>query len=116
MCFAKFLADLYGGEYKVTTNSFGHKILVINVDEDVFKINLTDKTRFGQYDLYHRNSGRNLQGNYNYHRQGQFYSLSFAMYLAWTHKFNKDLGIPYNKEDYERLMSDYKKSLEPKYE
>lgn len=116
MEFAQFLIELYGGKYHVTTNTLGHKILVINVDEDVFKINLSDKTRFGKFDLFHRNSGRDLQGNYHYHRQGQFYTLSFAMYIAWTHKFNKDLGIPFNKEDYERLMQDYKKSLENVYE
>ena len=76
---------------------------------------MADKVRFGEYTLFHRAFGANLNGTYSWHVQIKSKSLNFLIYSAFVHDFNKYNNIPYNREDYLRFIKDYKKYLGESY-
>jgi hypothetical protein len=98
--FIKFCIDNYGGSYSIVDN-----LLVMQVDTDLFKVNLTDKERFGSYTLYHKSNNR-LDGKVCFHVQCKTRNLDFALFVSFVHKFNKNLGIKFEKEDFMRFKQD----------
>lgn len=64
--FCTFLEDLYGGMHYLQETDFGN-ILYIENDSDRFKINLTDKSRFGKYTLFHQSDKRDENGCLRFH-------------------------------------------------
>lgn len=109
--FCSYIESIYGGRHWIETGFLGLKILYIENGEDRFRIHLADKIRFGKYDLYHRNSGKRLDGTWPYHKQSDGYDLAYVIYNAYIHDFNKKYGIWVKQGDYKRFMSDYKKFL-----
>lgn len=97
----RHLRDTYGG-----TVTYKDECLYIEVNGDKFRVNLTDKERFGYYTFFHRNSGRNLDGKYYYHTQLKDKDLAHGLFLIWCHKFNKDLNIWSTHEDWTRFVND----------
>ncbi len=110
--FCSFIEDIYGGSHRIVINSMGLKILKIENGADVFNICLADKIRFGKWNLYHRNCGKFLDGTYGYHLQTKCSDLSYALFIAYKHSFDKENGLWSQKEDYERLMIDWRKYCE----
>lgn len=109
--YLKYCEEIFGGEHKFTKNALGYDVLNIHNNRDNFKIVLADKVRFGEYTLFHRAFGANLNGTYNWHIQIKSKNLDFLIYSAFVHDFNKYNNIPYNREDYLRFIKDYKKYL-----
>ena len=107
--FCSFLEELYGGTHYFTKHPMGYDILVIENGYDKFKINLTDKDRFGKFTLFHRNFGAFLDGTYAYHKQVEGRDLSYILFCAYQHDFAKKNGISWNKENYQRLMQDWRR-------
>ena len=60
----KHLRDTYGGII-----SGAGDCLYVEINGDKFRVNLTDKKRFGYYTFFHRDSGRHLDGKYYYHKR-----------------------------------------------
>lgn len=81
-------------------------LLYVEVNGDKFRVNLTDKERFGFYTFFHRDSGRRLDGKWYYHSQLKDKSLAHGLFLIWCHKFNKDLGIWSLEEDWFKFIND----------
>ena len=97
----RHLRDTYGG-----TVTYKDKCLYVEVNGDKFRVNLTDKERFGYYTFFHRDSGRHLDGKYYYHTQLKDKDLAHGLFLVWCHKFNKDLGIWSTPEDWSCFVND----------
>lgn len=97
----RHLRDTYGG-----TLSGSGDFLYVEVNGDKFRVNLTDKKRFGYYTFFHRDSGRRLDGKYYYHSQLKDKCLAHGLFLIWCHKFNKDLNIWSNDEDWAKFVND----------
>lgn len=97
----RHLRDTYGG-----TVTCKDKCLYVEVNGDKFRVNLTDKERFGYYTFFHRNSGRNLDGKYYYHTQLKDKCLAHGLFLIWCHKFNKKVGIWSTHEDWIQFVND----------
>lgn len=103
----RHLRAVYGGSISYKENCF-----YVEVNGDKFRVNLTDKERFGYYTFFHRDSGRHLDGKYYYHTQLKDKCLAHGLFLIWCHKFNKDLGIWSTEEDWHRFVNDaYKYSI-----
>lgn len=83
--FLSFCEDIYGGTHSFETTPMGFKLLVIENGTDKFKINLSDKDRFGKFNLSHRSNARLLNGNYAYHIQVKAKELSYAIFAAYAH-------------------------------
>ena len=100
--FLEFCMFNYGGQYTIVDS-----LLLIKIGRDLFKINLTDKKRFGEYTIYHK-SNYNPDGSDKtyFHVQMKVNSMTYALYICFTHDFNKSIGIKYNKEDWQRFRSD----------
>ena len=81
-------------------------LLYVEVNGDKFRVNLTDKERFGFYAFFHRDSGRRFDGKWYYHSQLKDKSLAHGLFLIWCHKFNKNLGIWSKEEDWFKLIND----------
>ena len=113
--YLKYCEEIFGGYHKFTKNNLGYDVLNIHNNRDDFKIVLADKVRFGEYTLFHRAFGANLNGTYNWHVQIKSKSLDFLIYSAFVHDFNKYNNILYNREDYLRFIKDYKKYLGESY-
>lgn len=109
--FLTWCEDLYDGSHKFFKSQLGHTILRIRANGDCFHINLSDKYRFGKYDLTHQNKHRGDDGKYWFHRQLRAYDLSFAIYAAYTHNFNKQNEIPFDAADYHAFMSDWRRAV-----
>lgn len=109
--FCCYCETLYGGSHEIQETKNG-KFLIIKNEYDRFKINLSDKVRFGKFSLYHRNYGRLLDGRYVYHVQCYTKNLSYAIYISYTHTFNKSNKIFSSSEDYNRFMIDWKRYLQ----
>ena len=60
----RYLCAIYGGKICCKDDCF-----YVEVNGDKFRVNLTDKQRFGYYTFFHRDSGRRLDGKYYYHSQ-----------------------------------------------
>ena len=97
----RHLRHTYGG-----TISYKGDCLYVEVNGDKFRVNLTDKTRFGYYTFFHRDSGRRLDGKWYYHTQLKDKCLAHGLFLVWCHKFNKDIGIWSTNEDWQRFVND----------
>ena len=98
----------YGGTIAKRSNT-----LDIKIGSDRFHVNVTDGNRFGKFTLYHRNRQRALDGKYHYHKQGNYGSLAYAIYVAFTHEFTKVLDIGTSQEDYRRFKQDALKYYNP---
>lgn len=109
--FLNFVESIYGGIHVIETSTMGHSILIIENGRDKFKVNLSDKDRFGKYTLYHRDYGKKLDGRWCYHPQIRSRNLSYIIWISYTHDFNKSIGIFDNRENYERFFQDWKNSL-----
>ena len=110
----RYLCAIYGGKISYKDDCF-----YVEIDTDKFRVNLTDKKRFGYYTFFHRDSGRRLDGKYYYHTQLKDKDLAHGLFLVWCHKFNKDVGIWSTHEDWLRLVNDaykYNVYLEEEYE
>lgn len=99
----QYLADVYSVRYKIDGVWL---LLWDSSNTDLFKVNLTDKSRFGFYTLWHRNRQNNLQGKKDYHKQLTAVDLRFVMFIAGTHLFNKSLNLNYQKEDFRAFVQD----------
>ena len=97
----RHLRATYGGILTYKDNC-----LYVEIDGDKFRVNLTDKQRFGYYTFFHRDSGRRLDGKYYYHTQLKDKELAHGLFLVWCHKFNKSLGIWPTEEDWLRFIND----------
>jgi hypothetical protein len=97
----KYLKEVYGG-----TISGAGDCIYVEVNGDKFRVNLTDKKRFGYYTFFHRNSGCDLDGKYYYHTQLKDKCLAHGLFLIWCHKFNKEIGIWSTHEDWIRFVND----------
>ena len=87
--YLKYCEEIFGGYHKFTKNNLGYDVLNIHNNRDDFKIVLADKVRFGEYTLFHRAFGANLNGTYSWHVQIKSKSLDFLIYSAFVHDFNK---------------------------
>lgn len=114
--FLEFCEDIYGGTHEFYKSRLGHTILRIRANGDQFHVNLSDKERFGKFDLSHQNKHKNDDGKYWFHRQLQGRDLSFVIYAAYTHGFNKVNGIPFSGDDYRRFLADWKKTADRRVE
>lgn len=110
--FCSFIEDIYGGSHKIITTPMGLKILRIENGADIFQIYLADKERFGKWKLYHRNHGRFLDGSYGWHLQIECNDLSYAMFVAYKHSFDKENDLWSRKEDYKRFITDWRRYCE----
>ena len=97
----RHLRDTYGGSISYKDDCF-----YVEVDGDKFRVNLTDKKRFGYYTFFHRDSGRRLDGKWYYHTQLKDKCLAHGLFLVWCHKFNKDIGIWSTHEDWLKFVND----------
>ncbi len=97
----RHLRGVYGGSM-----SYKNDCLFIEVDGDKFRVNLTDKKRFGYYTFFHRDSGRRLDGKYYYHTQLKDKDLAHGLFLVWCHSLNKSIGYYSTQEDWVRFVND----------
>lgn len=97
----RYLRNTYGGII-----SYKDDCLYVEVNGDKFRVNLTDKQRFGYYTFFHRDSGRRLDGKYYYHTQLKDKCLAHGLFLVWCHKFNKELDIWSTHEDWAKFVND----------
>lgn len=97
----RHLRNTYGGII-----SYKDDCLYVEVNDDKFRVNLTDKQRFGYYTFFHRDSGRRLDGKYYYHTQLKDKCLAHGLFLVWCHKFNKELNIWSTHEDWAKFVND----------
>lgn len=97
----RHLRNTYGGVLTYKDNCF-----YVEVEGDKFRVNLSDKERFGYYTFFHRDSGRRLDGKYYYHTQLKDKDLAHGLFLVWSHKLNKSNGIWHTYEDWERFVND----------
>lgn len=97
----RHLRNIYGGII-----SYKDDCLYVEVNGDKFRVNLTDKQRFGYYTFFHRDSGRRLDGKYYYHTQLKDKCLAHGLFLVWCHKFNKELDIWSTHEDWTKFVND----------
>lgn len=95
------LRNTYGG-----TVTYKDNCMYIEVDGDKFRVNLTDKQRFGYYTFFHRDSGRRLDGKYYYHTQLKDKDLAHGLFLVWCHNLNKSIGYFSTHEDWCRFVND----------
>ena len=101
MYIIRHLRNTYGG-----TITCKDKYMYIEIDGDKFRVDLTDKQRFGYYTFFHRDSGRRLDGKYYYHTQLKDKCLAHGLFLVWCHKFNKKLDIWPTPEDWTKFVND----------
>lgn len=97
----RHLRNTYGGVISLKDNC-----LYVEVSGDKFRVNLTDKARFGYYTFFHRDSGKRLDGKYYYHTQLKDGCLAHGLFLVWCHKFNKEIGIWPTQEDWFKFIND----------
>lgn len=97
----RHLRATYGGILTYKENC-----LYVEVDGDKFRVNLTDKERFGYYTFFHRDSGRRLDSKYYYHTQLKDKDLAHGLFLIWCHKLNKTTGIWSTHEDWLQFVND----------
>ena len=97
----RHLRNTYGGII-----SYKDDCLYVEVNGDKFRVNLTDKQRFGYYTFFHRDSSRRLDGKYYYHTQLKDKCLAHGLFLVWCHKFNKELDIWSTHEDWTKFVND----------
>lgn len=96
--FLNYLVHLYGGSYEVQ----GH-IMFMYSGSDVFKVSLLDASRFNQFTFFHKN---HIPYDGYFHKHMTCKDLEFGIFRCFTHSFNKEIGIPYNKEDWRRFEKD----------
>lgn len=102
-CVIDYCKDIYD----VTITEFtiqNHTYLKLEIEYDIFKVNLSDKERFGEYTFFHQNS-QSKDGKKYYHVQLKVRNFGFGIYACCTH-FQKRLGISYNKEDWIKFRDD----------
>ena len=110
--YCSFREEIYGGSHSFTKNGLGLDVLYIISGHDHFKICLADKTRFGKYDLYHRNWGEKLGGGYNWHKQATCRDIGKAIFSAYQHEISKECRLRDSlRDDYDRFLADFKASL-----
>ena len=97
----RHLRATYGGVISYKDNCF-----YVEINGDKFRVNLTDKERFGYYTFFHRDSGSRLDGKMYYHVQLKDKCLAHGLFLIWCHKFNKDIGIWPTNEDWLKFVND----------
>lgn len=105
--FCAFLEDLYGGMHYLRETDFG-TILYIENGPDKFKINLTDKNRFGKYTLFHQSDKKDKSGHVRFHSQLKTRNLHCAIFVAYAHQVHKNNNIYWHQEDIDRLMEDWR--------
>lgn len=96
--FLNYLVYLYGGSYEVQ----GH-ILFMYSGNDVFKVSLLDGSRFDKFTFYHKN---HVPYDGHFHKHMECRDLEYGIFRCFTHSFNKENGIPFNKEDWWRFEKD----------
>ena len=96
--FLNYLVYLYGGSYEVQ-----NYWLFMYSGKDVFRVNLFDGNRFGQFTFYHKN---NISRDGHFHKQLTCRDLEYGIFRCFTHSFDKENGIPYDKEDWRRFEKD----------
>lgn len=109
--FCTFLENIYGGTHTILHSKLKFDFLIIENESDKFKINLSDKTRFGYFTLFHRDSSRTLEGLDKYHFQGKSRNLSYLIFMAYQHHMTRKYHILFNTNDYNRLMRDWQKAI-----
>lgn len=110
--YCSFCEELYGGFHSFGKNGLGLDVLYITSKHEHFKICLTDKIRFGKYDLYHRNWGEKIGGGYNWHKQATCFNIGKAIFSAYQHNLSKECQLKDSlRDDYNRFLADFKKSL-----
>lgn len=103
-CVIDYCKDIYD----VTITEFtiqNHTYLKLEIESDIFKVNLSDKIRFGEYTFFHQNSREDDNGQKYYHVQLKVKNFGFGIYACCTH-FQKHLGISYNKKDWIKFRED----------
>lgn len=96
--FLNYLICLYGGSFQV----HGH-ILFMYCGDDVFKVSLLDGSRFNRFTFFHGNHKANFG---HFHKHLECRDLEFGIFRCFTHSFDNEIGIPYNKEDWRRFKKD----------
>lgn len=95
------LRNTYGGSLK-----YKDHCLILEIGSDKFRVNLTDKNRFGYYTFFHRSNARRLDGKYDYHVQLKTSNLGKGLFQCWTHELHKESNIWYTEEDWKRFVDD----------
>ncbi len=109
----RHLRNTYGG-----TISYKGDCLYVDVNGDKFRVNLTDKKRFGYYTFFHRDASPR-DGVYHFHSQLKIKDLSRGLFMVWCHNFNKELNIWSTDEDWCAFVNDayrYSASSKKQYE
>jgi hypothetical protein len=71
--------------------------------DDMFKVSLLDGSRFNQFTFFHKN---HVPYNGHFHKHMTCRDLEFGIFRCFTHSFDKEIGIPYSKEDWKRFEND----------
>lgn len=100
----EFCQELYGGTYSEKGD-----LLFLNIGKDLFRINLTDRERFGKYAIYHQSSALRLDNKPAFHKQCESLTFDYALFICFTHDFNKSNQLYNKKEDFTRFKEDLKK-------
>ena len=96
--FINYLILLYGGSYKIEGT-----MLFIYCGNDLFKVNLLDGSRFDKYTFFHKNHKAN---HGHFHKHIECRDLEFGLFRCFTHSFDNEIGIPWDKEDWLRFKRD----------
>lgn len=96
--FLNYSVAIYGGTYKVDDT-----VLFIVCGNDEFKVSLLDGSRFGEFTFYHKNK---KPRNGYFHKHLVVKDLEYGIFRCFTHEFNREYGIRYNKDDWRRFEQD----------
>ncbi len=96
--FLNYLVCLYGGSYEVK----GH-LLFMYSGNDIFKVSLLDGSRFDKFTFYHKN---HVPYDGHFHKHMSCKDLEFGIFRCFTHSFNTEFDIPYDKENWHRFEKD----------
>ena len=103
-CVIEYCKDIYDVNIIEFTIQ-NHTYLKLEIESDIFKVNLSDKIRFGEYTFFHQNHREDDNGQKYYHVQLKVRNFGFGIYACCTH-FQKRLGVSYNKEDWIKFRYD----------
>ena len=96
--FLNYLVLLYGGSYEVQ----GH-ILFMYSGKDTFKVSLLDGSRFNKFTFFHRNQTVNTGF---FHKQMTCRDLEYGIFRCFTHSFDRENNIQFDKENWEYFKRD----------
>ena len=96
--FLNYLVHLYGGSYEVK----GYLLFIYSGD-DVFKVSLLDGSRFDKFTFFHKN---HVFYDGHFHKHLTCNDLEYGIFRCFTHSFDKENNIPYDKENWVRFEQD----------